>query len=283
LNVDIGHLRHMRWVKDDNPNSIINNKPELTQNGKSVAQNRWIAYNKMRGQYASAMEHIAPEQFWVDKSSCRYVDETGQIKNPTLEPCDEAISAVKAIAIAQSEGQKIYTITPQNAATALAALPVGGDVGAEIRSAVQAGKEVMVHERAITAHGWTGYGYVIIDPDTGAGSYLIEGRGNGAILIFIALAVIILGAILLFAAGLVVVGAAFLVAALLIGLAGMALLLGNSSVCKYSLSAAITILIGIPGLMVGGELAAFISLISGGAITALDSVGSMVSNICKVS
>ena len=39
----------MRWVKDDNPSSAINNKPELTANGKSAAQNRWIAYNKMRG------------------------------------------------------------------------------------------------------------------------------------------------------------------------------------------------------------------------------------------
>jgi hypothetical protein len=185
LNMDIGHLRHMRWVKDDNPQSAINNKPELTQNNKSAAQNRWIAYNKMRGQYASAMEHTAPEQFWVDKTQCRYTDATGQVKNPALNPCAEAISAVKAIAIAQAEGQKIYTITPQNAATALATLPVGGDVGAEIRSAIQAGKEVTVHERAINAHGWMGYGYAIVDPDTGGGSYLIEGGGNGAILLIL--------------------------------------------------------------------------------------------------
>jgi len=191
LNVDIGHLRHMRWVKDDNPNSIINNKPELTQNGKSAAQNRWIAYNKMRGQSASAMEHAAPDQFWVDRNTCKYIDINGNTKNPTLEPCAEAISAVKAIAVAQSKGQKIYTITPQNAATALVALPIGGDVGTEIRSAIQAGKEVMVHEQAINVTGWTGYGYIIVDPDTGAGSYLIEGRGNGAYLAGVAAGVAI--------------------------------------------------------------------------------------------
>jgi hypothetical protein len=187
----------MRWVKDDNPNSAINNKSGLTSNGKSAAQNRWIAYNKMRGQYASAMEHATPEQFWVDKSSCSYVDENGQTKNPTLEPCAEAISAVKAIAIARNEGQKIYTITPQNAATALPMLPVGGDVGSEIRSAVQSGKEVTVHERAINANGWTGYGYIIIDPDTGAGSYLIEGKGNGAIMILLLGIVFMLAAVLI--------------------------------------------------------------------------------------
>jgi len=64
LNLDIGHLRHIRWVKDDDPQSAINNKPELTANGKMAAQNRWITYNTLRGQYASAMEQF------VYKISC---------------------------------------------------------------------------------------------------------------------------------------------------------------------------------------------------------------------
>lgn len=179
LNMDVGHLRHMRWVKDDNAQSAINDRPELRANGKTAAQNRWIAYNKMRGQYSSAMEHAVPEQFWVDRSLCKYTDENGQVKNPALQPCAEGVSAVKAIAIAQQQGQKIYTITAQNAATALPKLPVGGDVGDEIRNAVNAGKEVTVHQNQISAHGWTGYGYTIVDSDTGAGAYLIEGRGNG--------------------------------------------------------------------------------------------------------
>ena len=183
LNMDIGHLRHIRWVKDDDPQSAVNNKPELTANGKSAAQNRWIAYNKMRGQGASAMEHAVPERYWVDKNQCRYVDEFGQIKNPLLVDCAQGISAVKAIAIAQAEGQRIYTINAQNAATALPALTIGGDVGAEIRSAVQAGKEVTVHESPISAHGWMGYGYIITDPETGAGAYIIDGGGNGGFLL----------------------------------------------------------------------------------------------------
>jgi len=53
----------------------------------------------------------------------------------------------------------------------------------EIQSAIQAGKEVTVHEKPISAHGWTGYGYIITDPETGAGGYMIEGKGNGAILL----------------------------------------------------------------------------------------------------
>ena len=178
LNMDIGHLRHVRWVKDDDPKSQINDKPELKQNNKSAAQNRWIAYNKMRGQYASAMEHAAPEAFWVDKTKCSHADENGRIQNPTLNPCAEGISAVKAIAIAQSEGQKIYTINKQNAQTALQKLPIGGEVGSEIRNAVNAGKEVTVHEKSINKHGWKGFGYIVIDPETGAGAYIIEGNRN---------------------------------------------------------------------------------------------------------
>ena len=173
LNMDIGHMRYMRWVQDDNPQSAINNKPELTANGKSAAQNRWIAYNKMRGQYASAMEAAAPEAFWVDKTQCRYQDSSGVIQNPALADCQQAISAVKAIAIAEQQGQKVYTINQQNRATALPKLTIGGDVGDEIRNAINAGKEVTFHEGAINAYGWTGSGYSIIDPDTGVGSYLI--------------------------------------------------------------------------------------------------------------
>jgi hypothetical protein len=179
-------MRHMRWVKDDNLQSAINANPELTANGRSAAQNRWIAYNKMRGQYASAMEHAVPEAFWVDKTQCRYTDDQGTLQNPGMADCAQGISAVKAIAIAQSEGQKIYTVTQDNAATALHKLPIGGSVGAEIRSAVQAGKEVTVHERAINAHGWSGYGYIVTDPETGAGGYIIEGKGNGGILMILA-------------------------------------------------------------------------------------------------
>ena len=48
---------------------------------------------------------------------------TGESRTRHINPCAEAISAVKAIAIAQSEGQKIYTINKQNSQTALQKLP----------------------------------------------------------------------------------------------------------------------------------------------------------------
>lgn len=39
------------------------------------------------------------------------------------------------------------------------------------------------HENSINEHGWSGYGYSIVDPETGVGGYLIEGKGNGAVLL----------------------------------------------------------------------------------------------------
>ncbi|MDD3761276.1 MAG: hypothetical protein PHO57_10665 [Acidithiobacillus sp.] len=92
------------------------------------------------------------------------------------------MSAEKALAIAAAEGQKIFTITQANAKVALPKLSINGDMRSEFESVVAAGKEVTVHERRINAHGYSGYGYVIIDPETGTGAYLIEGRGNGAIM-----------------------------------------------------------------------------------------------------
>ena len=102
------------------------------------------------------MEHAVPEQFWVDKSQCRCTNEQGQIQNPSQADCAQGVSAVKAIAIAKAEGQRIYTINQSNAATALPKLPVGGTVGHEIQSAIQVGKEVTFHERGINAHGFSG-------------------------------------------------------------------------------------------------------------------------------
>ncbi|CAN7356568.1 hypothetical protein [Acidovorax sp. LjRoot194] len=141
--MDIGHLQHARWVKNDDPNAAINNKPELTANGKTAAQNRWIAYNKLRGQYSSAMEHAVPEQFWVDKTQCRYDNEQGEVQNPAKQECAQAISAVKAIAIAQAQGQRIYTINQSNAGTAVSKPPVGRTVAQEIQCAVLANKALV--------------------------------------------------------------------------------------------------------------------------------------------
>jgi hypothetical protein len=50
----------------------------------------------------------------------------------------------------------------------------------EMQNALSAGKEVTVHQSPINQSGWTGSGYIITDPATGAGAYKISGGANGA-------------------------------------------------------------------------------------------------------
>jgi hypothetical protein len=99
--------------------------------------------------------------------------------DPNKPACTEGISAVKAIAIAQSQGQKIFTINQLNASLAIPQLSHRASVIDEVWNAVNAGKEVVIHQSAITANGWSGAGYSVIDPETGAGGYLIEGGARG--------------------------------------------------------------------------------------------------------
>ncbi|MGH9877658.1 MAG: hypothetical protein ACRD5H_08470 [Nitrososphaerales archaeon] len=49
----------------------------------------------------------------------------------------------------------------------------------DIRNAVSAGHEATVHQQAISYHGFNGTGYLLIDPETGAGGYKISGGADG--------------------------------------------------------------------------------------------------------
>ncbi|ELA09181.1 transglutaminase domain protein [Moraxella macacae 0408225] len=55
------------------------------------------------------------------------------------------------------------------------------DVMNDIRNAVNAGRIVTAHERNISVKGWHGTGYIILDPITGTGAYLIGGGVDGGI------------------------------------------------------------------------------------------------------
>ena len=137
--MNIGHLRHLRWVKNDDPTVAINAKPELTANGKTAAHNRWVAYNRMRGQEASGFEDGIPERFLIDPNTCNAPG--AAIPDPRKSTCLEAISAASAIAIAQAKGQKIFTITSVNADKAIPLLQHRGSVIEEIRQALATGRK----------------------------------------------------------------------------------------------------------------------------------------------
>jgi hypothetical protein len=94
------------------------------------------------------------------------------------------VSAVKALKIANDQGIPIYTINQSNINTVLPQLQVDDNVKTDIQNAVNTGKEVTVSKTNIIFNGWTGCGYIIINPTTGAGAYMISGGLSGAWALF---------------------------------------------------------------------------------------------------
>jgi hypothetical protein len=116
----------------------------------------------LSGSRSSALEHTVPEQLFS-----------------TSDSSPEGLSAVKAIGIANSLGIPIYTINQSNIINILPQLQVDADVITDIQNAVNAGKEVTVPKTNVTLGSQFGCGYIIIDPATGAGAYMISGGMNG--------------------------------------------------------------------------------------------------------
>src|SRR3546814_14025933 len=63
------------------------------------------------------------------------------------------VSTVKAIVVAAQQGQRIYTITAQNLATALDQITLPADVETDIANAVNAGFQVTTHQTDIQYAG----------------------------------------------------------------------------------------------------------------------------------
>ena len=144
--MDVDHMSSIRVNKNNN-------------------RERWVAFNRAIGARMSAMEHLVPEEMYSADD------------NPA-----HGISAVKALQLAAAEGQKIWTVTQSNLNQAMAALNLSSAVEADIRNAVRTGKEVSAHEDTINFHGRPSAGYMVIDPETGAGGYLIAGGENGGVI-----------------------------------------------------------------------------------------------------
>ncbi|UJB65534.1 hypothetical protein YS110_12615 [Acidovorax sp. YS12] len=76
VNLDIGHVRNITWAKDND-------------------RQTWIGYNKLRGQYMSALEHAVPERFFHDPAQCNSYGTTTPIAG--LPDCPRGISAMSAL------------------------------------------------------------------------------------------------------------------------------------------------------------------------------------------
>ncbi|MEZ4646527.1 MAG: transglutaminase family protein [Chloroflexota bacterium] len=93
---------------------------------------------------------------------------------------DEASSAASLLWRAAEQNIPIHTILPGNesASESILALLDNGYPKEAMRDALNAGKVVTVPQNPITIDGESTYGYVVVDPETGDGAYLL-GRANG--------------------------------------------------------------------------------------------------------
>ena len=129
---------------------------------KNNCHGSWVNLNRANSARASALEHQIPELLLNSKTGSAI----------------EGVSAVKALSVAGEQNQKIYKLD-LNRIEQLANITIDTEAKNEIRNALYQGKIVTVHEKPITHFGWTGSGYIIENPETGAGAYKISGGANG--------------------------------------------------------------------------------------------------------
>jgi hypothetical protein len=136
---------------------------QVSSNTESVdnCYEDWVAFNRSSGMRSSAYEHLIPERLFS-----------------TEEQPVEGVSTAKALALAMAQGQRVYTLTNDNAYN-LSQITIDSEARSEIQSAIQRGYEVTVHEAPLNVNGWEGSGYAIIDPENGVGAYKISGGASG--------------------------------------------------------------------------------------------------------
>jgi murein DD-endopeptidase MepM/ murein hydrolase activator NlpD/transglutaminase-like putative cysteine protease len=96
----------------------------------------------------------------------------------------EAVSTIKALEIANVQGIPVHQIDANNIAAKLPLLQLSSEVKADIQNAINAGKVVTVPERNIQLNSWNGVGYIVMEPTTGTGAYLISGGMSGGSLTY---------------------------------------------------------------------------------------------------
>lgn len=86
-----------------------------------------------------------------------------------------SVSAVKALQTANQNGIAIYKINAANIEQIFPQLQVSPEVFTDISNAANAGKEITISQKKVQINDWSGLGYIIKDPMTGSGAYMISG------------------------------------------------------------------------------------------------------------
>ena len=173
--IDIRQVSEMMYFLDVKVDYVFGSPLKITPTGITADMDRDIhlvipvdgdvnrikPYMQLVGNLSSFLEHAVTEGIYQT----------------------EAISAVKAIQLVHDQGIPVHTITSQNINTELPMLQISEQVKTDIRNATNAGKEVIVPERNLTLHDWSGVGYIIQDPLRGQGAYMISGGLGGAAIV----------------------------------------------------------------------------------------------------
>jgi transglutaminase-like putative cysteine protease len=87
----------------------------------------------------------------------------------------DAVSAARVVQLAHAAGLPVEAIDASNVADRLPLLETAQSVRTDVADAVGQGWHVLIPRRDLTRHAWTGIGYIVVDPVTGAGGYFISG------------------------------------------------------------------------------------------------------------
>ncbi len=99
---------------------------------------------------------------------------------------EKGISTVSIFAQAYDEDIELLGITKDNVEEQLEKLNTDDETKQAVKEAAESGMVVTIPERDVTMGDWTGTGYIVTNPETGEGSYMISGGYNGGVLDFIA-------------------------------------------------------------------------------------------------
>jgi hypothetical protein len=92
---------------------------------------------------------------------------------------EAAISTVVILKEAALQGIPIYTVTPDNKTVTIPQLQLPSEIIKDIQNSAASGRHITVPKTMVTIGDYTGIGYVVMDPVSGAASYLIAGGLSG--------------------------------------------------------------------------------------------------------
>lgn len=129
-----------------------------------------VAVAALDGKREKTIAYVAETGIAGSASESRIWD---QLLNET--PTGQGVTTIAYLEEAARRSIPVHQLSADNAAAVLPSLDLSAAVKRDIENAVAAGKVVVVPQREFVKDGFTGVGYLVLDPETGAGAYLISG------------------------------------------------------------------------------------------------------------